>query len=464
MERRPVKLSGQRVAIAGMGVSGLGLGTAVKELGGSPTVFDEKPNDSPQVLAAVDSLDAQGIEAVTGWHGRLDPNDFDFLVVSPGFPRQHPSIRDMLTGGKEVLSEVEFAYRISHAPILAITGTNGKSTTTVMLWSILKGAGRAAVLCGNIAGSGHPEMTLTMAALRSKPEEVLVAEVSSYQLEWVSSFRPKVAAVTNITPDHMDRYKEFSDYYETKLRLFAAMKPQDTIVVNLDEPSLNLETVEDHNPGFAKVVGFSPSGGQGTGATRRERDKLVFNGHSVSIDQLPFFGEHNITNAMMAWEMAAQLGDPGQGGLDAVTSFRGLSNRMERLGERDGILVVNNSMCTNPMAVIASSKSLKRPQHVLMGGITKNLDFRPVGEYLRHSAHKVYVYGPEPERMNEMLGGNWPIVGSLGQAFEAACKAAKPGEAVILSPGCASAEPYANFKERGDDFRRMANDWLKGST
>jgi len=456
-----MNFEGKTIAVAGMGVSGLGLARAINELGGTPVVFDQKQSDNPIVLAAVDALDAIGVAAVTGWHGRLDPAEFDLLVVSPGFPQQHPAIRDMIGGGREIWSEVEFAYRASKAPILAITGTNGKSTTTVLLWLMLNGAGQNALLCGNIAGSGYPEQTLTEAAMTATESDVLVAEVSSYQLEWVTEFRPKVAAITNITPDHMDRYKFFQDYINTKLRIFDMMSTDDSLVFNVDEPSLLESTIEEHSKGAAPLIGFSPSGiVQTNGVTRRDGDRLWLSEYQTSVRELPLLGEHNVTNAMMAWEMAARVVEPNPGMLEALRGFKGLSNRMERLGERDGVMVVNNSMCTNPAAVIASSKSLAGRQHLLMGGVTKNLDFRPVGNYLAGTEHKVYLFGPDPENMSSMLGSNWPRFNSLEEAFSAGCLAARSGDTVLLSPGCASAEPYANFKERGDAFREMAREWI----
>lgn len=458
-----MRFDGRKVAVAGMGVSGLGLARAVKALGGTPVVFDQKQNDNPAVMSAVDSLDAIGVAAVTGWHGRLDPKEFDLLLVSPGFPRQHPAIRDMQNGGREIWSEVEFAYRVSKAPILAITGTNGKSTTTVMLWTILNGSGSKAILCGNIAGSGYPEQTLTDAAMSASESDFLVAEISSYQLEWVIQFKPLVAAITNITPDHMDRYKEFEDYYNTKLRMFDRMGAGDTVVVNLDEAGLARSIFDKQSSGSAAAVGFSPSGKeQANGVSVREGAHLSLSGMPVEVPNLPFTGEHNVTNAMMAWEMAARVASLDSAALDALMSFSGLANRMEQIGQRDGIVVVNNSMCTNPAAVIASSKGVSRAQHLLMGGVTKNLDFRPVGEYLKGTPHKVYVFGPDPDRMNEMLGNDWPSYDSMGDAFQAATEAAKAGEAVLLAPGCASAEPYLNFKERGEAFRQMAKDWVEG--
>ncbi len=457
-------MEGMRVAVAGMGVSGLGLARVLKRRGAAPVVFDQKPGDNPAVLAAVDELDSLQVEAVTGWHGRLDPIDFDLLIVSPGFPREHPAIRDMQRGGRPVWSEVEYASRIAKAPIVAFTGTNGKSTTTVMAWTLVESTGRRAVLCGNIAGSGYEETTLTEAADRAGLDDVLVAEVSSYHLEWTEAFRPRVAAVTNVTPDHMDRYKSFQDYFDTKLRIFGGLDLGDSAVVNLDQPYLSRDVVAGalRSGSKASIRGFSPSGSiEGTGETARLGARLRLGSVEVQVGELPLFGEHNVTNAMMAWEAVACVAPLEGAGIEALKGFRGLANRMERLGSKGNVQVINNSMCTNPAAVIASSKSVGGRQHLLMGGHTKGLDFAPAGEYLASTHHRVYVFGPEPERMVSMLGHDMPTYANMEEAFHAALSAAVSGDVVMLAPGCASTYPYSNFRERGDAFRSMALEWLR---
>lgn len=454
-------LSRKQVAVAGMGVSGLAVARAVQALGGQATVFDQSPCDTPSQIKAVDEIAGMGAQAVTGWHGRLDPQAFDKLVVSPGFPRNHPAIRDMLGGGRPVVSEVEFAYGISAAPILAITGTNGKSTTTVMLWLLIREFDPDALLCGNIAGTGYPEQPLTLAALNAAPGQPLIAEISSYQLEWVDEFCPIVAGITNVTPDHMDRHADFQDYFETKVRIAARMGAGETFVVNEDEPSLL------SLPGRVKasVVRFSPSGkSQPGGITARLGGHLQVLGHEVALADLPIHGEHNVTNLMMAMEMAAaflgERADPGRL-LSGAMKFKSLANRMEYLGAKDGIAVINNSMCTNPAAVVASSRSIAGRQRLLMGGNTKRLDFAPVKDYLAGSAHKVYLFGPDPDVMDAMLGGGWPRYAALEDAFHAAVAESERGDTILLAPGCASAEPYANFKERGEAFRSIAKEWLE---
>lgn len=464
-----------RVAIAGMGRSGQAIARACVEHGAEATVYDETTAETPDRLAIVDHLQGLGAQVVAGWHGRLDPADFDLLVASPGFRREHAAIRDALAGGREVISEVEFAYRIAKSPIVAITGTNGKSTTTVLTWLVLGGAlgqGRRAILCGNLSGSGYPELTLTEAALDGSPQDILVAEVSSYQLEWVRDFRPRAAAITNVTPDHLDRHPTFEDYLQTKLRIFARMGAGDVAVANESEPSLPIERLL---AAMAPEVGlrtFVADGARHTYSkgqfssptTYRDGDHLVLGGRSVAISDLPLTAEHDLTNAMMAWELALAAAPDGafEPMLRGLLGFRGLENRMERLGERGGVLVVNNSMCTNPAAVVSSSRGLRMPQHLLMGGHTKNLDFTPVRDYLATSGHRAYLFGgTETDPLDAQLGGAWPRFASLDEAFAAACASAKAGEAILLAPGCMSASPFPSFRERGAHFRALARAWFE---
>ncbi len=454
-----MNLEGQRVAVLGMARSGISVARAVTALGGTATVLDQKPADSLTIISAVDELHSVGVQAVAGWHGRLDPVDHDLLVISPGIPRNHPAVKDMAT--KEVIGEIEFAYRVSSDPIIAITGTNGKSTTTVLTWTLLNAVGKNAVLCGNIAGSGYEEVTLTDAAM--KGGDVLVAEVSSFQLETVKDFRPFVGAITTIAPDHLDRHPDFDDYRRCKLRIFENMRSSDYAILNNDDKSLTSYDI----PERVRKVKFSPSGlNSSNGHTARAATQVFLSGNEINASSIPLLGEHNVANVMMAWEMAcAILGelerDQADAMLSALLKFKGLANRMETVGERNDVLIVNNSMCTNPSAVVASSRGLAKKQRLLIGGNRKNLDFSPVGDYLRESNHAAYLFGPDCQGLNEQLKGDWPSFDSMQEALNAAIKEAKSGEAVILMPGCASAEPYANFKERGDAFKKMAKEWIE---
>jgi UDP-N-acetylmuramoylalanine--D-glutamate ligase len=281
-----------------------------------------------------------------------------------------------------------------------------------------------------------------------------------------------VATITNVTPDHFDRHPDFEDYLETKLRLLAKMGAGNAIIMNVDEPSLPIATMHAM-ANHAHFVGFSPSGktslppwpNLSPGATSRDGDWATFGTQEIPRDGLRAPGEHNLINAMTAWEMAvAFMGRPTRAQEESMMAdllaFRGIEHRMELVGERDGVRVYNNSMCTNPAALIASSKGLGGRQHLLVGGLRKNLDFTPAGQYFADAPHKVYIFGPDPGALNHQLGGLWPVYNTLEDAFLAAIDKAKPGEIIILAPGCASADPYPNFRDRGEAFKSMAKEWL----
>jgi UDP-N-acetylmuramoylalanine--D-glutamate ligase len=443
------EFAGRSAAVLGLGVSGIAAAEALLRRGAAVTAFDERPLEGPERIAAADRLQAQGIEVRSSWSGRLDPAEHDLMVASPGFPLNHPAFHDMKD--REVMGEIGLAHAIARAPIAAVTGTNGKSTTVAMLWSLLRSGGVDAILCGNIAGSGFPEMTLTEAAETAGPGQVLAAEVSSFQLELAGSFRPKAAAITKIAPDHLDRHPSFDDYRSAKLRLFERMGEGGVIVHNLAEPSVPESALRQAAERGAAIIPFDPQ-------PFIEQGQVMMDGEVLDLSRILFGAPHDAANALMAWHLASVFTRPKA---DALHGFPGLAHRLEKLGERRGVLVINGSMTTNPDALIAASQAVRRRQRILIGGRTKNLDFSPVAEYLQASGQKAVIFGPDSGIMNRTLGGGWPEHGTLEAAFTAAAAEAKEGEAIILAPGCASAAPYSSFRERGEAFRRIAREWLQ---
>ncbi len=439
-----------RIAVIGLGVSGYAAAQAAAKRGDTVTVFDEKPLDSADRIERADRLVGEGIEVVAGWHGHFDDGAFDQLITSPGLRREHPILLDAQRKGIEIWGEIEYAYRISRAPIIAITGTNGKSTTTVLTQLLLKALGLEAVLCGNISGSGQAEKPLTEAAAESTPSQTLVAEVSSFQLEWVQEFRPKVATITNITPDHLDRHPSYEDYAQTKLRIFDAMGERDTVVLNASDAQLRDKILNRVASRPVRIVEFD--------ATNSPVQDLATGNLSLA-------GEHNRINLAQAWALASALvldaNATSPRVRQALTEFRGLAHRMEIVGSKNGITIVNNSMCTNPAAVVASSRALELPHTLLMGGVDKDLDFAPVRAFLAETNRKVVLFGPNWSTFGAKIGREGPGFERLDDAFRYALDHAASGEAVMLAPGCASAYPYTNFRERGDDFRRIAQEWIR---
>ncbi len=492
-----------RTAILGLGRSGLAAALGVRKLGGEPVVFDRSQREALAKSETGDRAEAERIDVVYGFDSVL-PDGFETLIVNPAVDRRHPLLADAVVRGIEVIGEIEFAYRLAKAPIVAITGTNGKSTTTAMTYRCLEAVGERPILCGNIFGSGLPETTLTEAALEANADQTLVAEISSFQLEWVKEFRPAVAAITNITPDHLDRYEGFREYAATKMNIFAAQTAEDYAVIRANDPVVSLrDSGRTSRPPVQHVRTVGPFGED---AEFDEYFLRVLH-RKIPMAQLPFSEPHNLANAGMAailadsvlrWRagrepsgrQARKLTDdlsalhlaiqeqrsvyqrrdalPPQAIapeiVEALKAFPGLAHRMERVGEREGVLYVNNSMCTNPAAVVASLQALKRDSRVLIGGKNKGLDFTPLRQFLSTGRHKAYIYGSDGGDLADMLGDKGPVYASMDDAFAAAAAEVRPGEALILAPGCASTDGFRDFRHRGDRFRELAQEELGPET
>lgn len=437
-------MSGPRVAILGLGRTGLALAKATLSQGMAPTLFDRANREEVVKRDALEAVEALGVEVRLGWNRGsggfevgepetdygLDPEKFELVIPNPAIDHRSRILRGAVADGIEVIGEVEFAYRIAKAPIVAITGTNGKSTTTVMTYLCLRACDEDAILCGNIFGSGYPEMTLVEAACAARSDQVLVAEISSFQLEWVSQFAPVSAAITNITPDHLNRYDSFDQYAATKQRIHAAQAVQH----------------------FAVDLGFAIGP-----ATRIEPEPLPF----------AFPVSHDNANGAAALSLIEGYrryrGKPHDRGLAlrALREFKGLSHRMEWVGERRGAFVLNNSMCTNAAAVLSSVESVRAERrHVLLGGINKGLDFSELRQLLADSKNLLYLYGESKDELNSALGGGHPVYPRMREATESALKSARSGDVVILSPGCASMDEFEDFRQRGDVFKAIAKEWL----
>lgn len=481
-------MKGTRILVWGFGRSGQAAVKALLRLGAQVCIVQTSAMDQGQkdLLSGLDPHP----KYVDSWDERLESlGDFvpETVVTSPGVDSRHPFFTACKGRGIDIWSEIELAYRLSKAPIVAVTGTNGKSTTVVMTYLALIGVGEKAVLCGNLSGSGYPEQPLTEAAMNSEPDQVLVAEISSFQLEWIEKFAPASAGITTIVPDHLDRYDSFTDYAKTKLRIFENMGEGTYAVTR----ALDLEVKAPKSP---KNLEFGAMGKDATVglASIQVFDKQIFT------EQLKVLGSHNHANLAMAlllsygylsWRatnepesnaarVLAQAREAWIEGhkrhakmpdrilpfglIPPLIGFRGIENRMEYVGEKDGVLVVNNSMCTNVDAILKSATSIPGPKHVLMGGINKDLDFSPLKSYFGNGHHKAYLYGRDGAQLQKMLGGQGTLVETLAEAFEKASAAAKDGEVILLAPGCASMDQFKDFRHRGSVFKELACRWIQG--
>ena len=457
------------VAVVGLARSGLACCEVLTKLGATVVPYDAKPSD--QIAEAVRAVEALGLTPITGG-APLDYTALDYVVTSPGVRKDAPVLQAAVAAGVPVLGEIEAAYRIARAPILAITGTNGKTTTTVLLGAMLKAAGIETFIAGNIA-AGDIALPLIQAAFLAPPEAAIVAEISSFQLEWVSTFRPKVAALLNITPDHGDR-QTWEEYVAAKWRIFEYQLADDYSVMNWDSFSglatdsnasvwHSLEKSDDwwllgHWPGMENTW----DGGQGLTWRRNDTIYLTagYAGEKIlcHVSEVKLPGTHNLENVMAAAAMATAFGVGIEPIRQVATTFTGVVHRLEYVDTIDGVTYVNNSMCTNAAAFDKSLEALPEPKVVIAGGVYKGDDVAKLGEAVAANNVRALVLigrsAPEIEASARAAGyGEVYRAGTLHEAVTEAKALAVPGDTVLLAPACASFDMFKDFEDRGDQFK-----------
>jgi UDP-N-acetylmuramoylalanine--D-glutamate ligase len=447
--------TGKRVAVIGAGRSGVAAAHALARRAAQVEVFDKKPYTE---LPHAHTLTEQGIPLHAQTDAPASLQGYDLVVVSPGIPPRHPIFALAEAAGVPVWSEIELGYQIARAPIIAITGTNGKTTTTILIHHILQTMGLRAHLCGNIAGIGD-EQTLTDAAERAAPDEWLVAEVSSFQILHTHAFRPHIAVITNIRHDHLDYHGTWEAYALAKAKILANQTPDDWAVLNGEDA------------GVRWLLGLgSPqgSGGEGTRLFFAASSPFVeLSGIKLNIAELAkpaLQGTHGLENALAAATVASILGCTPEQLRSALESFKGVPHRMEFVGEWEGVRYINNSMCTNADALEKSLQATPKPCLVIAGGVDKNDSIPQLAESLaRHAAH-VLLIGRDGAAIGAALDAlgytRWQYVGDLSSAVAEASRLARRDDTVILAPGCASFDQFRNFAERGEQFKRFVREVL----
>jgi len=449
------EFAGKRVAVLGAARTGLAAAPVLRDLGATVILSDSA---GPDALGrrAEEAL-ALGVEVRLGATPARALEGADLVVPSPGIRPDAAVLRMAFDRGIPILSEIEVAFRIARAPILAVTGTNGKTTTTVLLGEILREAGRTAFVAGNVAAD-EMKLPLVSAAARAGEGDVIVAEISSFQLMWVERFRPAVGVLTNITQDHLNWHRSFEEYVAAKARLFAAQRPDDVAVVN---------AVNRHSRDIGRIVRsrrlWFDRGHclcDDSACVRNGQMTVLWNGHEHILgraDSLRIHGTHNLENALAASAAAIAFGVPADAVRRALAQFQGVVHRMEPVAEIGGILYINNSMCTNVDAAVRSLEAVGRKAVVIAGGSDKNADFAAYGTALSHYARHVVLIGQTADAIEAAAreAGFTAITraDSLEEAVRAARAAALPGDAVMLSPGCASFGMFADFEARGQAFR-----------
>ncbi len=438
-------LDGKKVTVVGLATTGLSLTRFLAGAGARVTVSEERsaervgtPTDLPP--GTILELGGHRLESFIG---------ADLVVPSPGVPRDLPILREAAYRGVQVWSEIELAFRLIDKPILAITGTNGKSTTVSLLGAMLAAAGRRAPVVGNI---GIPLIDL----VGRDDYDCLVVEVSSFQLEWVSTFRPRVAAILNVTDDHLDRYRDFEDYLETKFRIAAFQGPEDALVLNADDPALRGRAVGMR----CRVLSFSHSPVQG-GVWRRGDlllTDLAGTGRPVDLldlRELKLVGVHNAENVMAAAAMALDYGVPAAAVREAARAFESLPHRNELVAEINGVRWYDDSKGTNVGAAVKSLESFPGPLILIAGGREKGGSYAPLADEISRKVKLLVLIGEARKRMRWELGSLAETMeaATLEEAVRLAAGRAVPGDTVLLSPACSSFDMFRDYHHRGQVFR-----------
>lgn len=444
---------GAPVLVIGLGLSGLASIEVLREHRVDLYATDEKPRDElREAIATAESLGATFVEpsALDALVGRLSG-----AVLSPGVPPTSPVVRALHAADVPVVGEIELAYRLCKAPIVAVTGTKGKSTTTSLIGHLLRGCGLSVRVGGNI---GNP---LIKEVRDAEADEWVVAEVSSFQLETIRAFKPRVSVLLNLEPDHLDRYFSMDEYAEAKYRICANQSLVDWFVGNLDDPRIAaLHWRRGETRVQARQLWFTLSSRER--ATMYLRDGMLTyapiagDPRPIPIlarDEIPLAGDHNVRNVMAALLAALAIGCSPVPLREAVRTFRAMPHRLERVAEIDGVLYVDDSKATNPASVIAALRAYDRPIVLIAGGRAKVSSFEEMGVEIRERVKALVTIGEAAEAIEAAASGvPASEAASMEEAVTRARELAAPGEIVLLSPGCASFDMFSSADDRGDQF------------
>jgi len=434
--------TGKRVTVVGMARSGIAAARVLHSLGARVTITDKKPLG--QLAEQVQALGHGEIKIEAGGHPDRIFVEAELIVLSPGVPKI-PQVLAARRHGVPVISELELGWLLSDAPFLGITGTNGKSTVTTLVGLMLKKAGIKVLVAGNIGNA----LTETPELLHG--QDWIVVELSSFQLEDIDTFRPRVAAVLNITQDHLDRYKDITEYGEAKARIFENQHREDVLVLNFDDPLVRALA----SRALSRVVPFSRSEKHETGAYI-ENGRLMVRGETVcGIDEILIKGVHNIENAMAASAAALAAGADQASVAAVLREFPGLEHRLEFVREKDGVTYINDSKGTNVGAVMKSVEGFTRPVILIAGGLDKGSDFSPLAGLFKKRVKLLILIGKAAGTMAGALGGSTETVlaKTLRDAVQLAATRATRGDVVLLSPACASFDMFKDFEDRGRQFK-----------
>jgi UDP-N-acetylmuramoylalanine--D-glutamate ligase len=443
-----MELKDKRVLVVGLGKSGVASALFLKARGARVTVSDTKSGDD--LRNEIPALLDHGITVETGGHGERTFREQDLIVVSPGVPVDAPMLQQAQSLGEAVIGEIELAARFLRGPIVAITGSNGKTTTTALTGEIMTAGGLPTLVGGNI---GTPAISLVE---RDKPETVIVLEVSSFQLETIQTFHPKIAVVLNVTPDHLDRHRTFEAYTDAKARMFENQRGDDFAVLNADDPTCVAMAARTR----AQVFWFSRQKEVKQGAWERDGKVLFRDGERqreiMLGSEIPLKGAHNLENVLAAVCAGALMGCAPEKIRQAVREFKAVEHRLEFVATIRGVDYYNDSKATNVDATIKALESFPANIHLILGGKDKGSDYSVLNELLRQRVKRVYTIGVAAEKIESQIKDVEVVhAETLENALRKADAVAEAGDVVLLAPACASFDQFKSYEHRGRVFKEI---------
>jgi UDP-N-acetylmuramoylalanine--D-glutamate ligase len=442
-----MNLSGHNILIIGLGKTGLSTARFLAGRGANISVTDETP--PVEMTDVIKFLEDLPVKVQTAPYDPSSLAEIDMVIPSPGVAPSNIILSEAINKRIPILSEIELAYRFLKTPMIAITGTNGKTTTTTLIGEILAKYGRKVFVGGNI---GNP-----LIGYVDGPQDAdwAVVEVSSFQLQWVQQFHPHVAILLNTTCDHVDYHGSFEAYRQAKEKIFKNQTANDLAILNGDESSALLISQKIK----VETLFFSSTQPISKGMSI-DRDKLIYlspqQGQEVyPMDIIKIPGKHNVENVMAAIMTCRKCGCPAGEIIRTISQFRGIAHRIEFAGEKNGIVFYDDSKGTNVGAVVRALETFSKPIILLLGGKDKEGDFETLSPLIKRKVKELILFGEARERINALVGGTTKTIKftTLKEAILAAYQQASPGDVVLLSPGCASFDEFTDYKARGNFFK-----------
>jgi UDP-N-acetylmuramoylalanine--D-glutamate ligase len=446
-----MNLKNKKITIIGAIRSGVGAAKLIKKVGGIPFVSDIA--DEKHITEFVDELKEENIKYETGGHTKK-VYDCEMMVVSPGVPNEAPVLTKARKNDIRLISEVELSYRYCKGNIIAITGTNGKTTTTSLCGHVFNQCGRNTFVAGNIG------LAFSEIALDVEENEFVALEVSSFQLDLIDKFKPKAAIILNITPDHLNRYDESIDKYAgSKQKIYDNQDHDDFLILNKDNGAV-LKYLKDHR---SKSFYFSLNDDLDNGCSKRnEKIHYKYNGKKLftcNVSDIKIKGEHNLANAMAVICAAKIFELDNHKIIKALQVFEGVEHRLELVREMDGVKFFNDSKATNVDSVWYALKSFNEPILLILGGQDKGNDYEQIKVLAMERVKKIYAIGSSAEKIFSFFHSliKVEIKKSIEDVINTAINEAREGDVVLLSPACASFDMFDNYEHRGEVFKRAVN-------